>query len=97
MPVERKCPKCNTWNKEEDHCNNCGEPISPRQLEKNRMEKLKAKEEAKVPSKMDIFLDKLKKHQNPFVKILYALLSSVWAVYMFLLGIILYLAAATPG
>ena len=30
--VERKCKHCKTWNKDEDHCTNCGMPLSPKAI-----------------------------------------------------------------
>ena len=36
MSVERKCPKCSTWNREDDFCVICGEVLSPRIIEEKR-------------------------------------------------------------
>ena len=32
--IERKCPKCSTWNGDETHCKSCGTVISPEILQK---------------------------------------------------------------
>lgn len=97
MSLERKCLYCNTWNKANDFCINCGKAISPAQLNKERLIEKTEKDKQNVPTKFDLFLAKIKTNTNPFIKIVYYILASVWAVYVLILGIILYLAAATPG
>jgi len=97
MPVERKCPHCKTWNKSNDFCTNCEATISPQQIIRERIKIQKQEEQNKTPSKIDLFLKKIKTSTNPLIKTAYYFLASIWAIYMFLLGIILYLSAVTNG
>jgi hypothetical protein len=46
--IERKCLECHTWNKDEDYCNSCNAPLSPKALDLVRSEKM-ALEEANRP------------------------------------------------
>lgn len=97
MAIERKCLNCGTWNKANDFCTNCGSSISPQQITKERIEAREKEKREEKPSGVNVFLKKLKKSKNPFIKVTYYVLASLWAVYMFLLASVLYLSAVSNG
>ena len=95
--MERKCPNCGHWNKDEDFCENCGSPISPKEVEKERAVAREKKLAVRKPNKVDIWLEKIKESKNPFVKFVYYVVGGVWFVIMSIMVAVLYLVAGTPG
>lgn len=94
---EVKCPNCKVWNADLDHCSNCGEPISSRQLNKNYRQQIDEEDSKRPPSKIDTYLAKQMKSPNVGIRILFYFLYSVWMVYITVLGFFLYLIIGTPG
>jgi hypothetical protein len=78
--IERKCPNCSHWNKEEDLCTKCSEPISPDAIIDSKQEKKRIEEAAKEPDKFDLFLEKMKSSKYILVRWSYHLLYSVFTV-----------------
>lgn len=83
LMIERKCLKCNTWNKDEDFCVNCGEPLSPKEIEKAEAiaRKEKAAKEYK-PDKLDIIQEKAKNSKYLLVRVAYKIGYSIGLVVM---------------
>ena len=95
--MERKCPKCGVWNNDEDYCKDCGTLISPSKIAVKEEEERKAKFQMRKPGKLDEWFEKFAASKNPFVKILYYILYSIWFIFAALIGFALYIAAASPG
>lgn len=82
--IERKCLACGTWNKDEDLCTHCSNPISPDAIISEK-EKKRKEEEAKIqPDKFDVFLDKTKNSKYLLVRLGYYFL---YSIVMFIGGI----------
>lgn len=97
MGVERKCTKCNTWNKDEDYCVNCGNVLSPQIIEALREEKREEARKNKAPTKLDIFLDKWKNSRFFLFKALYYILYSIGVIFFSIAGFFAWMAAAPNG
>ena len=96
MPVERKCPKCNTWNKEEDYCTNCGTVLSPVIIEEQR-EKKREEERRREPTKFDIFLNNWKNSRFFLLRALYQILYTVGVIFITIASFFAWLAASPNG
>jgi uncharacterized membrane protein YvbJ len=94
---EVKCTNCKQWNADLDHCSNCGEPISSRQLNINYRQQIEEEDNERPPSKIDTYFAKQMKSTNVGIKLLFYFLYSVWMIYMTILGFFLYLIVGTPG
>ncbi len=92
-----KCPNCHEWSSKSDSCEYCGATINREQraLEKSGDDsKITA---PKPPGKLQRFFDYAQKSKNPFVKLLYYIIISIWGVYVGLVVLILYIAVAASG
>ncbi|MEO9533096.1 MAG: hypothetical protein ABJG68_09175 [Crocinitomicaceae bacterium] len=78
--IERKCLKCGVWNKDEDYCNSCQEPLSPRALDKVKEEKKAEEERNRVPSKSEVLMLKAKNSKYLLVRWMYYVLYSIFMV-----------------
>ena len=87
--VERKCLNCNTWNKDEDYCINCGSPISPKAIDKQKADELAKIEANKVPSKIEIYQEKARNSKYLIVRAGYYV---VYSIFVFLGAIGAFLA-----
>ncbi|MCG8576035.1 MAG: hypothetical protein MI810_14190 [Flavobacteriales bacterium] len=75
--IERKCLKCQTWNKDEKHCTNCGNLM---RYEDVMQEKEKAKikaEEEREKDKFELLLERMRNHRFLAVRIGYKILYSI--------------------
>lgn len=72
--IERKCLKCGTWNKDEDYCQSCNEPLSPRAIDKAESEKRKQILANTKPSKLDLWMKRAKNHKYGIVRFSYKIL-----------------------
>jgi hypothetical protein len=96
--IQRKCPACGTWNTGEvTHCVACGELINPGMRIERDAKNRENQRMAAPRGKLDSFIDRFKQSRNPFVKLLFAVLSAIWFVYWVVLSFILWVIAATPG
>ncbi len=79
--IERKCLSCGTWNQNEDFCKQCGNPISP--LEINRADAFRKKliEEQKPKDAFDRFAEKLKNHRYLTIRIFYKIGYSITVLF----------------
>ena len=95
--IERKCLSCKTWNNEEDYCKNCGEALSPKALDVKREKRLADEEAAKVPSKVDVYLEKAKHSKYFLVRIVYYIVYSIFMIIGGLGAIMAWLTALANG
>ncbi len=93
MSVERKCKTCNTWNKDNDNCTNCGALISPSRLREIFIKKRNKRNENLPPDKFDVFLNKWKNSNNLLLKGLYYIFYSILSVFFGIAFLIAYLVA----
>lgn len=79
--IERKCLSCGTWNKEEDHCTNCGNAISPKEIVKVETQRKRREEANKPPDKFEVIAERMKNHNYFFIRILYKIGYSIGLVF----------------
>jgi methionyl-tRNA synthetase len=95
--IERKCLQCGTWNKDEDHCMNCGEPISPKEIDRVETNK-RLEAEANLPKdKWELLMDRMKHHQSVFVRVMYKVIYSIGIVFAAIGGFFAWLIAMANG
>lgn len=96
--IQRKCPQCNTWNTEgEINCKSCGTTLDVSTKLKEDHEAGERKRIALPKTKFDHFVDRIAKSNNPFIKVAYVFIKTVWFIYWVILSIFLWMVAATPG
>ena len=96
--IQRKCPSCDTWNKDEEYCTNCGQLLDPDKLRKEeKLEREKQKVLLRKPNELDHWLEKVEKSKNPFIWLIYRIVRTVWVVFAAIITFILYAIAAAPG
>lgn len=96
MAIERKCPKCQQWNKEEDYCTNCGTVLSPEIIEEER-EKVREKRRFREPTKFDLFIERWKNSRFLFLRIVYKVLSTIGVIFFAIASFFAWLAASPNG
>ncbi|EHQ43552.1 MULTISPECIES: hypothetical protein [Myroides] len=78
------CKHCQTENLNTDYCTNCGEIINivlERQLEQQRVKEERIQKEIlREPTAIEKFFLTLRNHSNPFVRVLYIIVHTVWLV-----------------
>ncbi|MDX1350054.1 MAG: PspC domain-containing protein [Putridiphycobacter sp.] len=95
--IQRRCTNCGTWNGDVDHCENCNNPISIKEIE--RIEHIKKEEIAaqQPKEKLEIFIDKYKQHPFFMVRLIFFILNSIFMVFMGIGSLIAYFIAWTAG
>lgn len=96
MAVERKCLKCNTWNKDNDYCTSCGSPVSPVIIEEIR-EQEREKQRYRPPTKLDKFIDAWKNSRFWILRALYHILYTIAFIFMAIASFFAWLAASPNG
>lgn len=97
MGVQRKCPKCLTWNNEESHCVKCHELIDPVLIEDER-EKVREEIRNSVPlTKLDIFIERWKNSKYLLLRIIYKIVYSIAIIFVSIAGFFAWLAASPNG
>ncbi len=96
MATERKCPKCQFWNKDEDYCVNCGEVLSPKIIEEKREER-REKQRYRPPTKFDIFIDKWRNSRYWVLRVLYRVLYTIGVIFFSIASFFAWLAASPNG
>lgn len=97
MGVERKCPKCSTWNQDEDNCRNCGELLSPELIEIKREEVREEIRKSTPLPPLDIFLEKWKNSRFWLLRVLYKVLRTIAVIFLGIASFFAYLAASPNG
>jgi len=95
--IERKCLSCGTWNKDEDHCSNCGNPISPEQIIKVETKRKKEEEANKPKDKFDLFAERMKNNESPFMRFIYKVGYSIGMVFAAIGGFFAWMVAMANG
>lgn len=96
MGVERKCPNCGTWNKDEDYCVNCGTVLSPKIIEEKR-EKKREKRRYRPPTKFDLFIRKWKNSRFWLLRVLYRVLYTIGVIFFAIASFFAWIAASPNG
>lgn len=97
MAIERKCPKCNTWNKDEDYCTQCGTVLSPQIIEEKREEEREKRRSNVPPSKFDLFLERWKHSKYLPLRILYHIIYGITVTFIAIASFFAWLAASPNG
>lgn len=97
MAVERKCLKCGTWNRDEDHCSNCGELISPILIEEEREKEREARRESMPPTALDRFVIAWKNHPFFLIRWIYYILYSIGFAFFAIASFFAWMAASPNG
>ena len=79
--IERKCLNCGTWNTTEDCCNNCGSPVSQREIDRVSQKEKRLIESQKPKDAFELFTEKLQNHRYLFVRIIYKIGYSIAVVF----------------
>lgn len=95
--IERKCLTCGTWNKAEDYCISCKAPISPKALDLKKQKEIEEEERLKVPSKTEVFLEKMKTSNYFLVRMVYYIFYSVFMVIGAFGAFLAWMAAMANG
>lgn len=86
---EIKCRECGKWvDADLENCTNCN--VSLRIEEIEREEKRYKLFEDEAPTKFELWLDSLKKSNNPFKLALYGILRFFYLVYMAIVGFVVW-------
>jgi Zn ribbon nucleic-acid-binding protein len=93
----KKCPKCNTWNENQEECTNCGHLLNYwKQREVSIAENEKVRAEA-LNDKLDDFVEAWKNSRWWILKGLYYFFYSIWFSLMAIVSFIVMIVAALPG
>lgn len=97
MAIERKCPSCATWNKDNDYCSNCGTLISPIIIEEQREKVREERRNSIPPTKAEIFLDKWKNSRFFLLRVLYKILYTISVIFIAIASFFAWMAASPNG
>ena len=95
--AQRKCLKCQHWNKGKDYCEKCQTPLSAVAIAKERELFLIETERNKPKDKTDLWLEKVQNHKSWFVRATYSLFYSIWAIFMAIVAFLIWLTVGTNG
>lgn len=95
--MQRKCPKCGTWNGSEDNCISCGEVLNYSLIRKKEDTKRIEAFSSRPPDWFDKFLHNFKNSKYILIRAVYYMLYSVWFLFALLVSSFLYMVAAGPG
>ena len=94
MSVERKCPDCNHWNRENDYCSVCGTVLSPAIIEDKREEEREERRKKEPKTPLDLFLENWENSRFLLIRISFKIVYTIWAIVM---GIAFFFAYLTIG
>lgn len=97
MATERKCPSCNTWNKNEDYCASCSTLLSPKIIEEKREEEREERRKNIPLTKFDIFLQKWENSKYLILRILYKIVYAISVGFFAIASFFAWLAASPNG
>ncbi|MDG1913792.1 MAG: hypothetical protein P8I55_04280 [Crocinitomix sp.] len=95
--IERKCLSCSTWNKDEDHCTNCGNPISPTLIAKIETQRKQKEEANKPPGKLKVLADHMKNHKYFVMRAIYRIGYSIGMLFAALGAFFAWMVAMANG
>lgn len=91
------CHNCKQWSTTPQECEHCGH-ILCRVLQEEIVEQEIARNTPpEPPSKLKKAMDYLKNSKNPFLKVLYYILMSIWLIYVGFMLIIMYFISFATG
>lgn len=96
MATERKCPNCQTWNKDEDFCTQCNTVLSPVIIEEER-EKVREKRRHREPTKFDLFIARWKNSKYWALRALYSVLYTIGVIFFAIASFFAWIAASPNG
>lgn len=86
---EIKCRECGSWiNANLENCTNCGSSLKIEEIE--REEKRYKLFDNEKPTKFELWLEKLKKSNNPFKLALYGIFRFFYFIYMIIVGFVVW-------
>lgn len=97
MAIERKCPNCATWNKDNDYCSNCGTLISPIIIEEQREKVREERRNSIPPTKAEIFLNKWKNSRFFLLRVIYKILYTITVIFIAIASFFAWMAASPNG
>ena len=95
--IERKCLKCGTWNKSEDHCTHCGNTLSPVLIEKEEAALREERRLSLPKDKLDQLMDRAKNSRYWFVRAFFYVVYSFALLVFAIASFFVYLVAWSPG
>ncbi len=98
---EIKCQSCGNWTPGGQlHCVHCGALVDPgeidRKARKVRAEAQRAREKA-AETKLEKFIKRLRKSENPFHRFVYHVLNIIWMIYMGIVSFVIWFTAIFSG
>jgi ribosomal protein L32 len=97
MSVERKCPSCNHWNREEDFCTVCGTILSPEIIEEKREEEREIRRKNVPKTSFEVFIENWENSRFLLFRIIYKILYTIWAIVMGIAFLFAYLTIGSNG
>lgn len=97
MAVSMRCPKCKTWTRDSDYCQNCNEFLDFTKTRDAELEERKQVEAAKPPDKIDVFFHRFKHSRFWPVRAVYYFFYSIWFVLSAIVSFFMLMMAAGPG
>lgn len=97
MSVERKCPSCNNWNREEDFCTVCGTILSPEIIEEKREEEREIRRQNVPKTSFEVFIENWENSRFLLLRIIYKILYTIWAIVMGIAFLFAYLTIGSNG
>jgi hypothetical protein len=95
--IERKCLKCGTWNKDEDRCTNCNEPLSPKEIDRVETKKKEIEAANQPKDKWQLMAERMKNHESGFVRFIYKVGYSIGMVFAAIGGFFAWMVAMANG
>jgi hypothetical protein len=90
-----KCPKCKTWNENQDYCTNCNEILNQALRTKIEWEQREAEYQNRPKGTFDVWLETMKVSDKIWQRAVYKMLQSAW--FLFLAGVMGMLGFALLG
>lgn len=99
--IQRRCPKCNEWSTDSEHCNFCGELISSERIAEIRDEERKMQMKAKSRDQFDSWLEhniNALEHSPYFlIRTMFKVVYSIWFTVMAVGSFVAYIAIWLVG
>ena len=97
MSSSIKCPKCRTWNHDEDCCLSCGKVLNLDLERALAAKKKRIEQENKPKNWYELYYERIKKSDNIVDKIIYYAIQSVVVSFMLFASVMLAIVAFGPG
>ncbi|HAA01079.1 MAG TPA: hypothetical protein PK637_05045 [Flavobacteriales bacterium] len=100
MKAEIKCPACLAWVSSSDgHCTHCGSVLDRNvRLKQDRISRgVSVGPPERKKTRIDLWLERTEHSENTLVVVLRAIVGVAWAIYMAVLGFIVWLVTLLAG